>query len=75
MLRSSHRSLRNGVRTTGKGLLRKKRLFFRRNRNQSRLHGREDGSEWADVTLVEVEEGVGEIHDVLVGVDVGHGKG
>jgi len=57
-----------------KGLLGKDRFLFRRNRNQSRLDGRQDGGEGADVALVEVEEGVGEIHHRLVGVDVGHGR-
>jgi len=42
---------------------------------QSRLDVRQDSSERADVSLVEVEEGVGEILDRLVGVDVGHGRG
>jgi len=56
-------------------LLGKDRFLFRRNRNQSRLNGRQDGSERADVSLVEVEEGVGEVHYRVVGVNVGHGRG
>jgi len=58
-----------------KGLPRKHRLLFRRNRNQSCLDGRQDGGEGADVSLVEVEERVGEVHHRLVGVDVRHDKG
>jgi len=58
----------------GQRLLGKDRFLFRRNRNQSRLDGRQDSGERADVSLLEVEEGVGEIHDGLVGVDVGHGR-
>jgi len=58
----------------GQRLLRKKRPFFlfRANWDQCCLNGRQDGSERADVPLVEVEEGVGEVLDRLVGVDVGH---
>jgi len=58
-------------------LLRKDRLFFlfRRNRNEGCLNGRQDGGEGACVPLVEIHEGVGEVHHQLVGVDVGHGKG
>ena len=58
-----------------KGLLQKNRFIFRHNQDDGCLNGRQDGGERADVALVEVEEGVGEIHDVLVGVDVGHGRG
>jgi len=58
-----------------KGLLRKQRLFLRRNQNQSRLDGQQDCGEGADLTLVEIEEGVGEVHHRLVGVDVGHARG
>jgi len=56
-------------------LLRKDRLFLRRNWNQSCPNGRQDGGKRADVSLVEIEEGVGEVHHRLVGVDVGHGRG
>jgi len=58
-----------------KRLLRKDRFFFMwSNRNQRHLNGRQDGGKGADVPLVEVEEGVGEILDGLVRIDVGHSK-
>jgi len=48
----------------GQQLLRKNSL--RRNRNSGNLP-------WSLVPLVEVKEGVGEINDVFMAVDVGHG--
>ena len=58
-----------------KPLTRKERFLFRRNRDQRRLNGWQDGGERPDVSLVAVEEGVGEVLDWVVGVDVGHGRG
>jgi len=47
-------------------------LLFRFNRNQGSLDGWQDSGEGTSVSLVEVEERVGEILNRIVAVDVGH---